>query len=142
MHLVGCEEARRVTKLCLIELHSWGKMGFALLPASRQHSDAVVDNLQSWIAVNYEHPNPAQEMARRGSMTERTLLRRFRAANGQTPSDCVQTVLVEEAKHALETSDTPTDEIAGEVGCAVPSVVRAAFKKRVGFSAGEYCRKW
>ncbi|MEO1398390.1 MAG: helix-turn-helix domain-containing protein [Pseudomonadota bacterium] len=141
-HLIGCEEARRIAKLYLIEPHSQGQLGYASLSAGRQHSDAVIGDLQSWIAVNYEHSNPVQEMARRAGVTERTLLRRFRAATGQTPSDYVQTVRVEEAKQALETSDTPIDEIAGEVGYAEPSAFRTAFKKRVGLSASEYRRKW
>lgn len=141
-HLVGCEEARRIAKLYLIEPHAQGQMGFASLSAGRQHTDAVVGDLQSWIAMNYEHTSPVQEMARMAGVTERTLLRRFRAATGQTPSDYVQTVRVEEAKQVLETSDTPIDEIAGEVGYTEPSAFRTAFKKRVGLSASEYRKKW
>ena len=141
-HLVGCDEARRIAKLYLIEPHSQGQMGFASLSAGRQHSDAVVADLQSWIALNYEHANPVQEMARKAGLTERTLLRRFRSATGHTPSEYVQTVRVEEAKQALETSDSSIDEIALEVGYTEPSAFRTAFKKRVGLSASEYRRKW
>ena len=139
---VGAEEARRVAKLYLIEPHAQGQLGFASLTAGRQHADAVVADLQSWIGANYDHANPVQEMARLSGLTERTLLRRFRAATGQTPSDYVQTVRVEEAKQALETSETPIDEIAGEVGYSEPSAFRTAFKKRVGLNASEYRKKW
>lgn len=140
--IVGEEEARRIAKLYLIEPHAQGQMGFASLLAGRQHADAVVGDLQSWIGSNYDHANPVHEMARISGLTERTLLRRFRAATGQTPSEYVQTVRVEEAKQALETSDTNIDKIAAEVGYVEPSAFRSAFKKRVGLSAAEYRRKW
>lgn len=140
--IVSAEEARRIAKLYLIEPHAQGQMGFASLSARRQHADAVVGSLQRWIGANYDHANPVQEMARISRLTERTLLRRFRAATGQTPSEYVQTVRVEEAKQALETSDATIDKIAYEVGYTEPSAFRLAFKKRVGLSATEYRKKW
>jgi transcriptional regulator GlxA family with amidase domain len=54
-------------------------------------------------------------MAARSGLTERSFLRRFRKATGQTPSDYVQTLRVEEAKQMLETTDMAIEEIAVEV---------------------------
>jgi transcriptional regulator GlxA family with amidase domain len=51
-------------------------------------------------------------MAARSGLTERSFLRRFRKATGQTPSDYVQTLRVEHAKPILETPDTPHEALA------------------------------
>lgn len=138
----GIEEARRIAKLYLIEPHLQSQMSFASLTAGRQHTDAVILELQSWIGQNYDHANPVSRIAEISGLNERTLLRRFKAATGQTPISYVQTIRIEEAKQVLETTDAAIDDIAVEVGYSEPSSFRAAFKKRVGISAGAYRKKW
>ena len=104
--------------------------------------DLLVADAQVWAAQNYDDPNPVAAMARRSGLTERSLLRRFRAATGQSPIDYVQTLRIEEAKQILETTQTPIEDIAAEVGYSEPSSFRLAFRKRVGISASVYRKKW
>lgn len=139
---VSAEEARRIAKIYLIEPHSEGQMCYASLTAGRQHMDLLVADAQVWAAQNYDDPNPVAAMARRSGLTERSLLRRFRAATGQSPIDYVQTLRIEEAKQILETTQTPIEDIAAEVGYSEPSSFRLAFRKRVGISASVYRKKW
>jgi hypothetical protein len=81
-------------------------------------------------------------MAERSGMTERGFHRRFKKATGQAPGDYIQTLRIEEAKQLLETTATPIDEVAAEVGYSEPSSFRSAFRKRVGISASAYRKKW
>ena len=109
--------------------------------AGRQHDDALVAEAQVWAADNYALATPVAAMAARCGLTERSLLRRFRKATGQTPVDYIQTLRIEEAKQMLETTDAPIEEIAAEVGYSETSSFRNAFKRRVGMAASAYRRK-
>lgn len=136
------EEARRIAKLYLLDPHIEGQLCYASLTAGRQHDDQLVAAAQVWAAEHYHLPNPVTLMAQRSGLSERSFLRRFRRATGQTPVEYIQTLRVEEAKQMLETTDSAIDEIAAEVGYTEPSSFRNAFRKRVGLSASVYRRKW
>lgn len=140
--LAGTEVARRVAKIYLIEPHGDGQLNYASLTAGCQHHDQVVAEAQIWAAYNYAIRSPVAAMAERSGMTERGFLRRFKRATGQAPTHYIQTLRIEEAKQLLETTATPIDAIAEEVGYTEPSSFRAAFRKRVGLSASVYRRKW
>ena len=140
--VAGADEARRIAKIYLLEPHDQGQMCFASLSTGRQHDDQIVGEAQAWAAMNYEHPRPVTAMARQSGLSERSFLRRFRRATGQSPLEYVQTLRVEEAKQMLETSAIPIDDIAAEVGYCEPSSFRSAFRKHVGIPASAYRRKW
>ena len=135
------EEARRIAKIYLLQPHNDGQLHYASLVAGRQHEDALVADAQVWAARNYMTATPVAAMARRAGLTERSLLRRFRKATGQTPVDYIQTLRVEEAKQMLETTDAPIEEIAAEVGYTETSSFRNSFKRHVGVADSAYRRK-
>ncbi|WP_299734485.1 helix-turn-helix domain-containing protein [uncultured Roseobacter sp.] len=137
----GEQEARHMAKLYLLQPHTEGQLHYASLIAGRQHEDAVVAEAQIWAADNYAVPKPVAAMAQRSGLTERSLLRRFRSATGQSPADYIQTLRIEEAKQMLETTDTAIEDIAAEVGYSEPSSFRNAFKRHVGLSASAYRKK-
>ena len=140
--LAGAEEARRIAKLYLLEPHVDGQLCYASLSAGRQHDDQLIANAQVWAAEHYDESNPVSVMAGRSGLSERSFLRRFRRATGQSPVQYIQTLRVEEAKQMLETTDTPIDQIATEIGYSEPSSFRSAFRKLVGLPASEYRKKW
>ena len=140
--LAGAQEARRIAKLYLLEPHADGQLCYASLTAGRQHDDQLIAHAQLWAAEHYDESNPVSLMARQSGLSERSFLRRFRRATGQTPGEYIQTLRVEEAKQMLETTDMPIEHIAAEVGYSEPSSFRSAFRKQVGLSASVYRRKW
>lgn len=140
--LAGAEEARRIAKLYLLELHADGQVCYASLTAGRQHDDKLIADAQVWAAEHYGEQNPVSVMAGRSGLSERSFLRRFRRATGQSPVEYIQTLRVEEAKQMLETTDISIDEIAAEIGYSEPSSFRSAFRKHVGLPASAYRRKW
>lgn len=139
--IAGQEEARRIAKIYLLQPHSEGQLHYASLIAGAQHEDALVAEAQIWAADNYALTSPVATMAARSGLTERSLLRRFRKATGQTPVNYIQTLRIEEAKQMLETTDLPIDDIAEEVGYAEPSSFRNAFRRYVGMPASTYRKK-
>ncbi len=80
-------------------------------------------------------------MAARSGLTERSFLRRFRAATGQSPLEYIQTLRMEEAKQMLETSDMSLDNVAAEVGYVEPASFRRLFRKLVGLTPSDYRRR-
>jgi transcriptional regulator GlxA family with amidase domain len=139
--LAGQEEARRLSKLFLLDWHLDGQLPFTALTVGRNHEDQLVTAAQVWAADNYSSPNPVSEMAAASELTERSFLRRFKKATGQTPIEYVQTLRIEEAKQMLETTDKSFDEIAVEVGYTEPSAFRHLFRKLVGMTASAYRTK-
>ncbi len=140
--VAGAEEARRIAKLYLLQWHSEGQLPYAALTAGRNANDRVVADCQVWLADNYAGENPVAGMVARSGLGARTFLRRFRAATGMSPRDYLQNLRIEEAKHLLETTQTPVDTIAAEVGYAEASAFRHAFRTRVGISASLYRRRF
>lgn len=137
----GEEEARRVARVFLIQAHSQGQLPFAGLSAVRRHEDQVIRDAQLWIADNYRSANPVAAMAARAGMTGRGFHGRFRRATGMSPLEYVQTLRIEEAKQLLETTPTPLDDIAAEVGYAETASFRRLFRRMVGISPSAYRRQ-
>lgn len=140
--VAGAEEARRVAKLFLLDWHSEGQLPFAALTVGRRHDDKLVTAAQLWVADNYADSNPVGAMVAASGLTERSFLRRFKRATGQSPLEYVQTLRIEEAKQLLETSAMPLDEIAAEVGYSEPSAFRHLFRKLVGVTPSAYRRRY
>ncbi len=138
----GTEEARRLAKCFLLDWHLEGQLPFAALTVGRKHDDPLVAVAQMWAADNYAGPNPVAVMAGEAGLTERSFLRRFKKATGQSPIEYIQTLRIEEAKQLLETSDSGLDEIGAQVGYSEPSAFRHLFRKLVGETPSAYRRRY
>ncbi|MBW4709065.1 helix-turn-helix domain-containing protein [Roseobacter sp. YSTF-M11] len=139
--LASHEEARRLAKVYLLQPHSEGQLHYASLVAGAQHEDGLIAEAQIWAADHYAVPTPVAAMAARFGLRERSLLRRFRKATGQTPVEYIQTLRIEEAKQMLEATDMPIEDIAAEVGYTETSSFRNAFRRYVGMPASTYRKK-
>lgn len=140
--LAGPEEALRIAKLFLLQWHDQGQLPFAAFSTGRQHDDAPVARCQLWIADHYREENPVAAMAAQCGLNERSFHRRFRKATGLAPLAYVQKLRIEEAKHLLETTTIPIDDIAAEVGYVEPASFRRLFRRTVGIVPSEYRRRF
>jgi transcriptional regulator GlxA family with amidase domain len=71
---------------------------------------------------------------------ERTLKRRFKLATGLALIDYLQNLRIEEAKHLLESTRRPVDEIGFEIGYEDASFFRRLFRRRSGVAPAQYRR--
>lgn len=138
----GAEEARRITKIFLLGDRTDGQLPFAHVVPPVQHTDAVIRELQSWIAQHFARSNPVAELERRSGLAPRTMKRRFKAATGYLPIKYVQSLRIEAAKQLLETTDAPIDDIAAEVGYVDPKSFRSLFKKMTSIAPSDYRRRF
>ena len=113
-------EAMRIAKVYLLKWQDEGQ-----LPTS--HSCASNRTPTPWCAAANVAPGTLPRAGRRCACrraradSERTLKRRFKQATGLALIDYVQNLRIEEAKHLLETSDQPVDEICFAIGYEDPS---------------------
>ena len=82
------------------------------------------------------------ELARLAAMSERTFMRRFRAATGLSPADWVTRARVDAARELLENTALPIDHIAERCGLGTPTTLRHHFRKKVGASPAQYRKRF
>jgi transcriptional regulator GlxA family with amidase domain len=138
----GEAAAIKAAKLYLFGDRSEGQLLFAALGKPKRHEDAVIARSQEWIANHYDMPNPVTQMVRRSGLADRSFKRRFKAATGFTPMDYVQTLRVEEAKQALESTDDSVEKIAQQTGYEDPTAFRRLFKRLTGVTPGRYRKRF
>ena len=106
----GAEEAARIARLFLLGDRGSGQLPFATMARPRQHDNAIIADVQTWLADNYATSNPVMAMVARSGLAERTFKRQFKAVTGYAPVEYVQCMRVEEAKQMLETEPTAIEE--------------------------------
>lgn len=82
------------------------------------------------------------ELARLAAMSERTFMRRFRAATGLSPAYWVTRARVDAARELLENTGLSIDHIAERCGLGTPTTLRHHFRKKVGVSPAQYRKRF
>lgn len=146
LHLVARLASPELAALCakvlLVEPGRRFQAPYALHTAPRGHGDAAILKAQDWLEAHLAGPVRIADAARAANLGERTLLRRFRKATGDTPLDYVQRLRIESAKRLLETTPRTVDDIAAAVGYADPTSFRRLFKARTGLTPDGYRRRF
>jgi transcriptional regulator GlxA family with amidase domain len=138
----GQAEAIRTAKVFVLGDRSEGQLPFAAMVKPRPHDDAAIARAQQWIAEHYASANPVAHMVAVSGLAPRTFKRRFAAATGYSPIAYVQTLRIEEAKHLLETTAAPTDDIGMQVGYADPASFRRVFRRSTGVTPARFRQRF
>ena len=136
--LCGHEIAVQTAKSLLLSMPRTHQSGYAVLPLSPPHADEQIRRVQEVIQARYADPLSSEQMCELASMSERTFLRRFKAATGQAPASYLQAVRVEAAKAMLELEAVSIQEVASKVGYDDVSFFRSLFKRSTGMTPGDY----
>jgi transcriptional regulator GlxA family with amidase domain len=103
-----------------------------------------VRRTEEWLREHFRAADAITQAVERAraqdGVPERSLKRRFKAANGVPLIDYLQNLRIEHGKHLLETSDLPVEEISAEVGYADASFFRRLFKRLAGLTPLAYRR--
>ncbi len=95
---------------------------------------AVMD----WARARLDQPLTIGDFARAAALSDRSLLRHFRAATGLTPKAWLQAERMARAKDLLEATRLSLDEIAAQCGYDSTDSFRIAFRRLVGLAPGTY----
>jgi transcriptional regulator GlxA family with amidase domain len=138
----GAEHAAHIAKFWLIQSRTENQSAFAALPRVTQTDDAVVNECQNWISINYAFTNPVNEMILQSGLPPTSFARRFKQATGHRPIDYVHILRVDRAKDLLEISSSSVENIGRDVGYEDPASFRRIFKRKVGLTPSSYRQKF
>jgi transcriptional regulator GlxA family with amidase domain len=115
-----------------------GQSQFSAQLAAQTAEREPLRELQDWIAGNLDADLSVPALAERAHMSERNFARAFRKELGMTPGAYVESVRVEAARIALESSDTPVEVVARASGFGTVETMRRAFHRRLGVGPADY----
>lgn len=144
LHLVrrdfGAAVANQVARRLVIPPHrDGGQAQFIDRPMpdrANSHFAALLDTLRRDLAA----PHTITDMARLAAMSERTFLRRFRAATGTSPGEWLTAERVARARDLLESTRLQVEDVAAAAGFPTATAMRHHFRKRLGVSPVGYRR--
>jgi transcriptional regulator GlxA family with amidase domain len=102
------------------------------------HGDPAILSLQHWLESHCAEDISVAIIAQRSNLSERTFLRRFKAATGLTPQSYIQNLRIEKARGMLERTRLSISEISWQVGYQDTSTFSRVFKSITGLKAGIY----
>jgi AraC family transcriptional regulator len=103
-------------------------------------SPAALRRVQLFIEANLARPIHLHDLASRAALSPYHFARAFKTSAGTTPRAYVEHRRIEQAKRLLEESKQSLADVAMEVGFATQSRLTATFKRKTGFTPGEYRR--
>lgn len=130
------------SKTLLVDPNRDSQAPYAMLGSIAQHGDELVARVQFWMQTHLQQAVDLGELAAQFAVSERTLIRRFKQATGDTPTAYLQQVRVEAAKRMLESTELSTEAVTERVGYADLSSFRRLFKRITSLSPGEYRRRF
>jgi len=151
LHLVrrdyGSAVANQVARRLVIQPHrDGGQAQFLERPVeAREHKAGRPKSLSALLDRIRKRPGESWrigQLARLAAMSERTLMRRFRAATGLSPTDWVTRARVDAARELLESTALTIEYIAERCGLGTPTTLRHHFRKKVGVSPAQYRKRF
>lgn len=135
---VNARVARELARSFVIDAGRTSQAPYGVLQTKRYHSDQAILRLQDWLEQTFREPVSLKELAHQAGLTERSLLRRFRQATGDSPTTYLQLLRVEEARRQLASCQASLESITHEVGYEDVSSFSRLFRKHTGLSPGAY----
>jgi transcriptional regulator GlxA family with amidase domain len=146
LHLVrkfgSSELAAGCSKFLLIEPQRSSQSPYQMGQFKKSHADEAILSLQEYMEHNYAEPLTLAQLAMIANLEQRTLLRRFRSATGDSPIMYLQRVRIEAARRQLELSGNSIDQISWQVGYKDTSSFGRLFKRMTGITPGAYRKKF
>jgi transcriptional regulator GlxA family with amidase domain len=136
--LCGHEVAVQTAKALLLPMPRVHQSGYAMLPVSQAHDDERIRAAESLLHQNLREGILTGRLAEHAGLSDRTFVRRFKAATGRMPATYLQALRVEAAKAMLERDDRPIQSISSEVGYDDVAFFRELFKRTTGMTPAQY----
>ncbi|MNO74018.1 HTH-type transcriptional regulator CdhR [compost metagenome] len=142
LHLVardfGTQVANSVARrLVMSPQRTGGQAQFIPTPVSpAPRSD--LSRVMQWARERLHEPLEVRDLASEAAMSERTFLRRFTEASGQSPKTWLQQERLGRARELLESTDQHTEQIARHCGYRSVESFRVAFRNVVGVPPSVY----
>ncbi|XQW84601.1 GlxA family transcriptional regulator [Thalassotalea piscium] len=103
-----------------------------------RHPDELISQIQFWMQTNLNADLSIAELAKQFGISQRTLTRRFKAANGINAIKFWQRLKIEMAKELLASSNLSIQEISYQVGYQDQGQLTRLFKQELDLTPREY----
>ncbi|CAN5140121.1 transcriptional regulator FtrA [soil metagenome] len=142
LHLVrrdfGPKIANQVARRLVLAPHrNGGQAQFIERAVSPRDGDRFADVIAS-LRERLDQPLSIAGMAAAAAMSERTFIRRFKAAMGAAPGDWLIGARVDRARELLELEALSIEDVAAQSGFGAAATLRHHFRRRVGVSPAAY----
>lgn len=140
----GASLAVSTGKLLLIDTNRISQASYKTLTVQDQqtHSDRLVAKAQLWMGQNIQETFRLPDLASYLSVSERTVIRRFRQAISETPLAHLQSLRIDLAKRLLETTGLNGQTVSERVGYSDLSTFRRLFRRETGLSPREFQQRF
>lgn len=142
IHVIERFSGPSIASLCaktmLIDVSQTKQTPFLPLLTDKDHADSLVHKAQHWLQKNMSKDVSMRELAHELGVSERTLIRRFNTALGQSPISYLQDLRIEAARGLLEAGNLTVGRVAEQIGYLDTSSFSRLFKEKVGWSPGAY----
>lgn len=138
----GKEIALQLNGLFQVDHDRRSQDHFIVFNTQKAHHDEGVKAVQSFIEENFRQKLTLAEMARVANLGQRTMVRRFKAACGNTPIEYLQRVRTEKAKTLLTATDQRIGDIQSSIGYNDAKIFRSVFSRQTGFSPSGYRKRY
>ena len=136
--LCGHDIAVQTAKALLLSMPRTHQSGYAVLPISPPHDDDRIRTVEALLQERFREAHSNEALAECAGMSDRTFLRRFKAATGRVPAAYLQTVRIEAAKVMLESDNASVQAVSSAVGYEDVSFFRMLFKRITGMTPADY----
>ncbi|MBV9620720.1 MAG: helix-turn-helix domain-containing protein, partial [Gammaproteobacteria bacterium] len=142
IHLIrkdhGARIANQVARRLVIPPHrQGGQAQFVVRPVPRDERGRLA-RLQDWLREHLDQEISVPAMARRASISPRSLQREFKAATGESAYEWLLRERIELARELLERRSIPLRDIPAHVGISSQESFRHHFRKHVGTTPSAY----
>ncbi len=146
LHLIEKLGSAKLAKACarmmLIDNSRRDQAPFVNFRGRKNHGDTPILKVQQFVDNHYRGKLVIKELAELSGLNERTFLRRFRKATGESPLEYLQRMRIEQAKRILAGSKESLDRVTRAVGYEDVSSFRRLFKQIVGISPSVYRQRF
>jgi transcriptional regulator GlxA family with amidase domain len=139
---MGRAVASQCARTLLVDTNLTQQAPYLTLPRQKQHSDSLILAVQDHLAKNLSAAIALEGLAEQFYISSRTLMRRFKAAVGDTPNSYLQNLRVEAAKKLFEATSLPTEAVMLRIGYADTSSFNRLFQRKTGLSPRAYRLKF
>lgn len=136
------ELASSISKTLLIDTTRQTQTPYSSYNFRMSHGDEAILTVQNYLEKSCKSLVKIPELAAVAGLEERTFNRRFKKATGETPTEYIQGLRIENARKLLETTQEPVDRVTQGVGYEDVSSFRRLFKKYTGLSPSDYRKRF
>ncbi|AWL13400.1 HTH-type transcriptional regulator CdhR [Saliniradius amylolyticus] len=140
--LMGHGFAASLSKLLLLDRQRLSQQTFIDPRLVVSHKDSLVRKVQDWMQNHYAEEVSLKRLSEEFAVTSRTLIRRFKAATGETPMAYLQQLRIEHAKELLAATDMPVDWVVERVGYKDAASFRRLFQNQTQLSPSRYRQRF